>query len=112
VSAREGRPGTVHVEERGPVVVVTLVGEIDLACLPELLAAAECVRSLPALTSGNALVVDLSATTFLGLVGVEFLEAVERAAAHSGGLLLVGGAPPVRRLLRLVGLDRLVLQPL
>lgn len=105
--------GAVHVEERGPVVVVSLAGEIDLVCVPDLLAAAEHVRSLPAAALRNALVVDLSATTFLGLVGIEFVERIERYSAdEGGGLVVVGGSPQVRRLLRLVGLDRLFLEPL
>lgn len=103
--------GSVRVEECGPVVVVTLGGEIDLAYVPDLLAAAEHIRSLPASAFRNAVVVDLSAATFLGLVGVEFLEMLEGAAAP-GGLVVVGASAHVCRLLALLGLERLVLEPL
>jgi len=105
------RVGFVGVGERDPVVVVTLGGEIDLACVPDLLAAAEQIRSLPPSAFRNAVVVDLSAATFLGLVGVEFLEVLERAAAP-GGLVVVGASAHVCRLLALLGLERMVLEPL
>jgi anti-anti-sigma factor len=85
--------------------VVTGGGEIDLTN-------ADGLREslLSALNSGAAgLVVDMTETTFLDSAGVTALVRASRRAAASGAAMrLAVAAPPVLRVLNLVGLDRLI----
>jgi anti-sigma B factor antagonist len=89
----------------GPVAVVTAPGEIDLTN-------AEGLRDalLSALNAGAAgLIVDLTSTTFLDSAGITALvRAARRATATDATLRLAVTAPPVLRVLSLVGLDRLI----
>ena len=98
-------------EERFPAMwsdqtaVVTAAGEIDLTN-------AEWLRDalLSALNAGaSALVVDLTATTFIDSAGVTALvRASRRASASDAVLRLAVTAPAVLRVLNLVGLDQLI----
>ena len=85
--------------------MVTAAGEIDLTN-------AEGLRDalLSALNAGAlGLVVDMTATTFLDSAGVTALvRASRRAAATEATLRLAVTAPPVLRVLNLVGIDRLI----
>ena len=67
-------------------------------------------RCLPRSTRGrHALVVDMTSTTFLDSAGVTALvRAARRAAATEATLRLAVTAPPVLRVLSLVGIDRLI----
>ena len=89
----------------GPVAVVTAPGEIDLTN-------AEGLRDalLSALNAGAAgLIADLTSTTFLDSAGITALvRAARRATATDATLRLAVTAPPVLRVLSLVGLDRLI----
>jgi anti-anti-sigma factor len=89
----------------GPVAVVTAPGEIDINN-------AEGLRDalLSALNAGAAgLIVDLTSTTFLDSAGITALvRAARRATATDATLRLAVTAPPVLRVLSLVGLDRLI----
>ena len=89
----------------GPVAVVTAPGEIDIAN-------AEGLRDalLSALNAGAAgLIVDLTSTTVLDSAGITALvRAARRATATDATLRLAVTAPPVLRVLSLVGLDRLI----
>ena len=89
----------------GQTAVVAAAGEIDLTN-------AEWLRDalLSALNAGaSALVVDLTATTFLDSAGVTALvRASRRASASDAVLRLAVTAPAVLRVLNLVGLDQLI----
>jgi anti-anti-sigma factor len=93
------------VEWSGQVAVVTVAGEIDITN-------AEGLRDalLSALNAGAAgLIADLTATTFLDSAGIAALvRASRRATATEAALRLAVTAPPVLRVLSLVGLDRLI----
>jgi anti-anti-sigma factor len=89
----------------GEMAVVSASGEIDITN-------AEPFRDvlLSALNAGaTGLVVDLTAATFLDSAGVTALvRATRRATATDASLRLAVAAPPVLRVLNLVGIDRLV----
>jgi anti-anti-sigma factor len=89
----------------GQTAVITAAGEIDLTN-------AECLRDslLSAFNAGaTAVVVDLTATTFLDSAGVTALvRASRRATASEAALRVAVTAPAVLRVLNLVGIDQLV----
>jgi anti-anti-sigma factor len=89
----------------GKTAVVTAAGEIDLTN-------AECLRDslMSAFNAGAAaVVVDLTATTFLDSAGVTALvRASRRATASEAALRVAVTAPSVLRVLNLVGIDQLV----
>jgi anti-sigma B factor antagonist len=89
----------------GRTAVVAASGEIDLTN-------ADGLRDvlLSALDTGaHGLVVDMTGTTFLDSAGVTALvRTSRRASATNTTLRLVVTAPPVLRVLDLVGLDRLI----
>jgi anti-anti-sigma factor len=89
----------------GRTAVVTAEREIDLTN-------AEGLRDalLSALNAGAAgLVVDMTMTTFIDSAGVTALvRASRRAAASDATVRLAVTAPPVLRVLNLVGIDRLI----
>jgi anti-sigma B factor antagonist len=89
----------------GRVAVVTAAGEVDITN-------AEGFRDalLSALNAGAAgLVADLTPTTFLDSAGVTALvRAARRATATDATLRLAVTAPPVLRVLSLVGIDQLI----
>jgi anti-anti-sigma factor len=89
----------------GRVAVVSAPGEIDITN-------AEGFRDV-LLTTLNAaaavLVVDLTSTTFLDSAGVTALvRAARRATAADATVRLAVTAPPVLRVLNLVGIDRMI----
>ena len=89
----------------GRTAVVTATGEVDLTN-------ADGLRNalLSALDAGAVgLVADLSTVTFLDSAGVTALvRASRRSRAGDVTFRLAAAAPPVRRVLNLVGIDRLV----
>ena len=89
----------------GQVAVVTVAGEVDITN-------AEGLRDalLSALNAGAAgLVADMTPMTFLDSAGVTALvRAARRATATDATLRLAVTAPPVLRVLSLVGIDRLI----
>ena len=89
----------------GRTAVVGVSGEVDITN-------AEGLRDvlLSALNAGAAaLVVDMTSTTFLDSAGVTALvRAARRSAAADATLRLAVAAPPVLRVLNLVGIDRLI----
>ena len=89
----------------GQTAVVTAAGEIDLTI-------AEYLRNalLSTLNAGaTALVVDLTGATFLDSAGVTALvRASNRASVSEAALRLAVTAPPVLRVIDLVGLNQLV----
>jgi len=82
--------------------VVVLAGDIDLACRGPLDAA---VATATAAVPGNVLV-DVTAVTFFGSEGIEFLARLVRLVddGHRGVLTLRNPTRPVLRLVALCGL--------
>jgi anti-anti-sigma factor len=89
----------------GQTAIIRATGEIDLTV-------AECLRDalLSAFNAGaTALVVDLTATTFLDSAGVTALvRAARRASASEAALRVAVTSPAVLRVLDLVGINQLV----
>ena len=86
-------------------VVVTLVGELDLATVGEVRRTLDHLRG----RGWRDFVVDLRALTFLDSTGVHLLlETYHRALAGGGSLTVASAAPEVHRVLELTGVaDRL-----
>ncbi|WP_158628599.1 STAS domain-containing protein [Saccharopolyspora rhizosphaerae] len=86
------------------VTAITIAGVIDEATLPRL---AELVR--PRLTGViGAIVLDLSAVTFISVSGLELLKRTSMDASSRGiSLRLVATTHAVLRAFRIAGLDRL-----
>ncbi|MEV6527816.1 STAS domain-containing protein [Longispora sp. NPDC051575] len=86
--------------EHGPVSVVTVCGEIDVATAPTL------QRRLAALYESDQLrlVVDLSGVTFCDSVGVSVLIGAARALSGRGRVHLVGLRPVLERLFEVTGI--------
>ena len=83
------------------VVVVVMDGEIDLASMPRL---TELVQQRLTAASLRALVLDLSAVSFVSSCGLELLLRTQRRAEQRGiALYVVAGSRPVWRLLQLTG---------
>lgn len=89
----------------GRIAVISAAGEIDLTN-------AGSLRDglLSALNAGAlGLVVDLTAATFLDSAGVNALVRASRRASATGATLrLAVSAPPLLRVLNLVGVDQLI----
>jgi anti-sigma B factor antagonist len=88
------------VQRYDSVATVAVSGELDLATAPRLSAAAA--------EHGDAktLVLDMTATTFIGSTGVRALLHAHRDSARSGSrLVVVAGDGAVRRVLKLCNLD-------
>ncbi|MBW8485907.1 STAS domain-containing protein [Actinomadura parmotrematis] len=83
--------------------IIALSGELDLAST-----AALREKMLVALNrAGAPVVIDLSAVTFCDAAGLALLVGIRRRARGSRlGLTLAAPRPPVRKLLRITGLDR------
>jgi anti-anti-sigma factor len=84
-------------ERRGPVTVLRLAGEVDVA-------ASGTVRARVDGAAGGALVVDLSGVTFVDSSGLRELLRARMECERRGGRLVLSGVPPVlERLLDLTG---------
>ena len=82
--------------------ILALEGEVDLAVTPALRQ-----RLLARVAPGRALMVDLSAVTYIDSSGLASLvEAYQAAQAEGGRLALVAASQQVRRVLELARLDR------
>jgi anti-sigma B factor antagonist len=96
-------PFSVATDASGDRLVVTVLGELDLATAPEL----EEVL-LPQLKAGGQVVLDLRALEFMDSTGVRVIVSAHVAGQESGGALtLVRTDPegPVGRVLEISGLD-------
>jgi anti-sigma B factor antagonist len=89
----------------GDAVVVRLPAEVDLTSAGRLREAL-----LAALNQGTrALIVDMTATTFCDSAAVHSItRAARRAAASGAEIRLAAGTQPVLRILRLLGIDRVI----
>src|SRR4051794_25207772 len=108
--ARSGRGGVMHdlaqvVEQwRDDALVARIEGEVDSS---NVFAIGDRLRSL--LTNRSiALIVDLTATTYLDSAGINLLFALaDEMRAHQQRFAVVVGEPsPVRRMIVLTGVDR------
>jgi anti-anti-sigma factor len=87
---------------------VTLVGEIDMECQPELDAALRQVLTAPP----GPVSVELAELTFLASCGVEFLARLQRAVRPEGPVTLRDPSRVVLRILDITGLtDQFVIVP-
>ncbi|HEU4700946.1 MAG TPA: STAS domain-containing protein [Conexibacter sp.] len=78
------------------------VGEIDLATQSQLTDALRAAQ-----TRAQSVVLDLSGTTFIDAGGARILLAADRHARAAAGTFAISHpAPPVERVLQLVGADR------
>jgi anti-sigma B factor antagonist len=94
---------TLHADEQGPLPVLFVGGEIDLATLPRL---RDRLVRMATDHPGATIAVDLAGVVFVDSAGLGVLVGgLGRMRAHGGDLVLV--APPERLadLLRLTGLD-------
>ena len=85
----------------GPIVVVTVSGELDITTAPLL---AEELREVQ--QSGSVLVVDLRAVEFMDSAGLRVL--IDAADAQRGDLYVIPGGPQVQKLFKLTGTDQLL----
>jgi anti-anti-sigma factor len=85
---------------------IRLVGNVDMHGEPALAYAVECLRP----SGPDAVVVDLTAVTFVCSTFVNFVADVH-AAVPDASLILHSPSPMTRRLLAVTGLDTLVTMP-
>ena len=86
-------------------VVVAVEGQIDMATVPALWGSLEEATS----AVSTRLIVDVSGMTFVDSTGMAvFLMAHKRLRNQGAELVLRGPTPPVRRVLQIVGLDRVL----
>lgn len=92
----------LRLERQQECVLLRLAGELDLANAPQLIAALSVVRDEPA---GRAVVLDLSAVSFMDSTGVRALLEADRLRRDTGRpVALLAPSPAVTRVLDLVEL--------
>ncbi len=85
--------------------VVTVVGELDLATVPQVRQKLHPVTG----RDGCRVVIDLSGVDFLDSIGLGLIVgALKRVRDHGGDLAIVVSAARVRRVFEVTGLDRVV----
>ncbi|MFE9366755.1 STAS domain-containing protein [Streptomyces sp. NPDC006978] len=110
VVARQAQPVVhdglvIHRRDRRCGTTLTLVGELDVATVPQLdLAVAQCLR-----TGRHTIDLDLAGLTFCDCTGLgALLDATWMTAAAAGRLRLENLCPMLVRLLTLTGTGRLI----
>lgn len=104
-SDRQGEPlhFEIHCSTRDYWTVLTPLGDLDMAGAPNLRQAV--IREVG--EGRNALVIDLSAVTFIDSSGLgAIVGALRRIRSHDGDLVLVCPSPELRRAFELCDLDR------
>ena len=93
---------TIRTRREPGYVVVTIIGEVDIATVARLR------ERLSALAAGGVpLVADLDQVSFIDATGLGALAGAAReAAAHGTSLHVICARPQTRRLFRVTGLDR------
>ena len=95
--------------DRGHVVRLSVVGELDIATVDSLTQAAINALELPV----RVLILDIHGVTFCGAAGVNALVHIRQAASETGSrFVLAGMQPTVTRVLDLVGLGAMIPLPL
>ena len=94
----------IHADRSGPVATVAVVGELDVATAPDLIAA------IGALEPGyEELVIDLSACSFFASSGISvLLDENARATAEGFRFVVVKAPPEVQRIFDLTSLDDMI----
>jgi anti-sigma B factor antagonist len=89
----------VQIRRTPAPVLVTILGEIDLATVPDL---RDAITGLPE----DDVIVDAAGVTFLAVAGVRALLDLHRRQQRSGARVIIACAPePTRRLLNLTRCD-------
>jgi anti-sigma B factor antagonist len=91
--------------DQSPVgrVICRLVGELDVHAVPRFR------QSLADLPSGSRVLIDVSDVAFVDSTGLgALIGGVRRARDHGGDVAVACSRPALSRLLRAIGLDRLV----
>ncbi|HUN33007.1 MAG TPA: STAS domain-containing protein [Trebonia sp.] len=97
--------GEFPAQRLGDAVVVRLPAEVDLTSADRLREALLAVLS----SGARALIIDMTATTFCDSAAIGAItRAARRAAAAGAEIRLAACAPPVLRILDLLGIDRVV----
>jgi anti-anti-sigma factor len=99
---------TITPVQTGPVSVLTVSGEIDMASGPRLRAALDEIIDAPPVAAPSGLVVDLTGVTFLGSAGLAVLvDAHDRATQRGISLKIVidGPGSPVARAFQAAAID-------
>jgi anti-anti-sigma factor len=99
---------TITPVQTGPVSVLTVSGEIDMASSPRLRAALDEIIDVPPVAAPSGLVVDLTGVTFLGSTGLAVLvDAHDRATQRGIALKIVidGPGSPVARAFQAAAID-------
>ena len=92
---------STSVERRNGATVLTVDGVVDLATAPQLeQLLAELIDERP-----NALIVDLTAVTFLASVGLRILAETHERAGGTGKFAVVATGPATARPIQLTKLD-------
>ena len=94
VTARESEEGQI----------VELIGDLDVDAAPQLRRWLEAFEA-----TGSLVEVDMSRLTFLDSTGLGCLYKLHHKVADAGGIVVAARAPaPIRRLLEMAGLNRLI----
>jgi len=95
---------TTSVAHRDEITVLSVVGDIDVACAPEL----EAVIAAVLAEDPVALIVDLSEVAFLATAGLRILAATyEKITLAGGRFAVVADSPETRRPIQLTDLNQL-----
>jgi anti-anti-sigma factor len=96
---------TMTSEREGPVHVISLFGELDLATVARVRAQLELAEG----SDAASIVVDLSGLTFMDSTGIRLLiEAHERSLADANRLTLLRGGASVQRVLEITGVAEIL----
>jgi anti-anti-sigma factor len=97
-------PLKIRVSQEGNDRVVSLEGEIQLETVSPL------IKTLQQATdTGDSVVVDMSGVSYLDSQGVRALRIAYQQASSSGGMLRIRGCQGMAdRVLRMVGIDRVI----
>ncbi len=99
---------TITPVQTGPVSVLTVSGELDIASGPRLRAALDEILDVPRARAPRGLVLDLTGVTFLGSAGLAVLvDAHEHATQRGIALKIVidGPGSPVARAFQAAAID-------
>jgi len=91
---------TVSCEHQGDIAVLAVSGEVDLLTAPALQDAVDDLLK----DGSTRLIVDLSAVTFLGSIGLKILASTQHRLGR--GFVVVANGPATSRAIQLIHLDR------
>jgi anti-sigma B factor antagonist len=94
---------TTAVEHRDDITLLSVGGEVDMATAPVL----EEVADRLVAENPKALIVDLTAVTFLASVGLRILATTHEKVSQSASYAVVASGPATARPIQLTRLDKL-----